>query len=125
MCIFAFQVEYMVHPMTTNMVSGKDTYCMRWLANPSSPTIVILLYYIVLDFCFVKYVLLICWTVNALTVEEVDLSQDVQHWETLSDSEKHFISHVLAFFAASDGIVLENLAARFLNDVQLPEVFCF
>ncbi|MBA0827679.1 hypothetical protein Goarm_012435, partial [Gossypium armourianum] len=54
--------------------------------------------------------------------EEVDLSQDVQHWETLSSSEKHFISHVLAFFAASDGIVLENLAARFLNDVQIPEV---
>ncbi|MBA0647576.1 hypothetical protein Goklo_015421 [Gossypium klotzschianum] len=56
------------------------------------------------------------------TAEEVDLSQDVQHWETLSSSEKHFISHVLAFFAASDGIVLENLAARFLNDVQIPEV---
>ena len=46
----------------------------------------------------------------------------MQHWETLSHSEKHFISHVLAFFAASDGIVLENLAARFLKDVQIPEV---
>lgn len=46
----------------------------------------------------------------------------MQQWEALSDSEKHFISHVLAFFAASDGIVLENLAARFLNDVQIPEV---
>lgn len=46
----------------------------------------------------------------------------MQQWETLSKSEKHFISHVLAFFAASDGIVLENLAARFLNDVQIPEV---
>ncbi|KAL0367612.1 UNVERIFIED_CONTAM: Ribonucleoside-diphosphate reductase small chain A [Sesamum radiatum] len=57
--------------------------------------------------------------------EEVDLSQDVQHWETLSRSEKHFISHVLAFFAASDGIVLENLAARFLNDVQIPEARAF
>ncbi|KDO74838.1 hypothetical protein CISIN_1g0189481mg, partial [Citrus sinensis] len=55
------------------------------------------------------------------TAEEVDLSQDVQHWERLLDSEKHFISHVLAFFAASDGIVLENLAARFLNDIQIPE----
>ncbi|XP_048234981.1 ribonucleoside-diphosphate reductase small chain A isoform X5 [Ricinus communis] len=55
------------------------------------------------------------------TAEEVDLSQDVQQWETLSVSEKHFISHVLAFFAASDGIVLENLAARFLNDIQVPE----
>ncbi|KAI4317735.1 hypothetical protein L6164_025582 [Bauhinia variegata] len=59
------------------------------------------------------------------TAEEVDLSHDVQHWETLSDSEKHFITHVLAFFAASDGIVLENLAARFLNDVQIPEARAF
>lgn len=59
-----------------------------------------------------------------MTAEEVDLSCDVQHWATLSDSEKHFITHVLAFFAASDGIVLENLAARFLNDIQVPEVFC-
>lgn len=57
-----------------------------------------------------------------IAAEEVDLSTDVQQWEALSDSEKHFISHVLAFFAASDGIVLENLAARFLNDVQVPEV---
>lgn len=56
------------------------------------------------------------------TVEEVDLSRDIQHWEALSESEKHFLSHVLAFFAASDGIVLENLAARFLNDVQIQEV---
>ncbi|PIN17363.1 Ribonucleotide reductase, beta subunit [Handroanthus impetiginosus] len=59
------------------------------------------------------------------TAEEVDLSQDVQQWETLSRTEKHFISHVLAFFAASDGIVLENLAARFLNDVQIPEARAF
>ncbi|XP_050216503.1 ribonucleoside-diphosphate reductase small chain A [Mercurialis annua] len=59
------------------------------------------------------------------TAEEVDLSQDVQHWNTLSVSEKHFISHVLAFFAASDGIVLENLAARFLNDIQIPEARAF
>lgn len=47
------------------------------------------------------------------------------HWQNLTDSEKHFISHVLAFFAASDGIVLENLAARFLNDVQIPEARAF
>ncbi|KAJ7954970.1 putative Ribonucleoside-diphosphate reductase small chain [Quillaja saponaria] len=59
------------------------------------------------------------------TAEEVDLSQDVRQWETLSDSEKHFVSHVLAFFAASDGIVLENLAARFLNDIQIPEARAF
>ncbi|KAK7292370.1 hypothetical protein RIF29_08148 [Crotalaria pallida] len=59
------------------------------------------------------------------TVEEVDLSYDVRHWETLSDSEKHFVKHVLAFFAASDGIVLENLAGRFLHDVQIPEARAF
>ncbi|KAI5650609.1 hypothetical protein M9H77_36614 [Catharanthus roseus] len=59
------------------------------------------------------------------TAEEVDLSSDVQQWELLSQSEKHFISHVLAFFAASDGIVLENLAARFLTDVQIPEARAF
>lgn len=52
----------------------------------------------------------------------MDLSQDVQQWDSLSVSEKHFISHMLAFFATSDGIVLENLAARFLTDVQIPEV---
>ena len=61
----------------------------------------------------------------SITVEEVDLSYDVQQWNTLSDSEKHFITHVLAFFAASDGIVLENLAARFLNDVKVAEVNLF
>ncbi|KAL3812719.1 hypothetical protein ACJIZ3_013987 [Penstemon smallii] len=59
------------------------------------------------------------------TVEEVDLSQDMKQWETLSPSEKHFISHVLAFFATSDGIVLENLAVRFLKDIQIPEARAF
>nr|XP_028951463.1 ribonucleoside-diphosphate reductase small chain A-like isoform X2 [Malus domestica] len=59
------------------------------------------------------------------TAEEVDLSHDIQQWDALSDSERHFVSHVLAFFAASDGIVLENLAARFLTDVQIPEARAF
>ncbi|KAK6913864.1 Ribonucleotide reductase small subunit family [Dillenia turbinata] len=59
------------------------------------------------------------------TAEEVDLSQDAYLWASLSDSERHFISHVLAFFAASDGIVLENLAARFLNDVKIAEARAF
>merc|ERR1719218_466455 len=49
------------------------------------------------------------------TAEEIDLSQDTKDWETLTESEQHFIKHVLAFFAASDGIVLENLAAQFTN----------
>jgi len=49
------------------------------------------------------------------TAEEVDLSEDTQHWQALTCDEKHFITHVLAFFAASDGIVLENLAGRFMK----------
>jgi len=55
----------------------------------------------------------------------VDLSSDMKHWESLNDGEKHFISHVLAFFAASDGIVLENLAGNFMNEVQVPEARAF
>ena len=58
-------------------------------------------------------------------VEEVDLSKDGPHWEKLTKDEKHFISHVLAFFAASDGIVNENLATRFMKEVQVPEARCF
>ncbi|KAK1868666.1 hypothetical protein I4F81_011150 [Pyropia yezoensis] len=59
------------------------------------------------------------------TAEEIDLSHDLQHWDGLSDPERHFIKHVLAFFASSDGIVLENLLSRFSADVQLPEARCF
>ena len=59
------------------------------------------------------------------TAEEVDLSDDRKHWEKLTDDEKHFITHVLAFFAASDGIVLENLALRFTAEVQIPEARAF
>jgi ribonucleoside-diphosphate reductase subunit M2 len=55
------------------------------------------------------------------TVEEVDLSRDLPHWEALKPDERHFIKHVLAFFAASDGIVNENLAERFLSEVQITE----
>jgi len=57
--------------------------------------------------------------------EEVDLSKDLVHWETLNGDEKHFISMVLAFFAASDGIVLENIGTRFMNEVQLAEARAF
>lgn len=53
--------------------------------------------------------------------EEIDLSQDLTHWKKLDDNERHFIKMILAFFAASDGIVLENLGMRFLSEVQLPE----
>ena len=53
--------------------------------------------------------------------EEIDFSKDQKHWESLNDDEKFFIKTILAFFAASDGIVLENLGMRFLSEVQLPE----
>jgi len=59
------------------------------------------------------------------TAEEIDLSQDQKDWENLNDGERHFISHVLAFFAASDGIVNENLAVNFMQEVQSPEARCF
>ncbi|GAB4126930.1 MAG: ribonucleotide-diphosphate reductase subunit beta [Raineya sp.] len=59
------------------------------------------------------------------TAEEIDLSQDTKDWENLNENERHFISHVLAFFAASDGIVNENLALNFINEVQVAEAKCF
>ena len=60
------------------------------------------------------------------TAEEIDLAQDLTDWnEKLNDDEKHYIKNVLAFFAASDGIVNENLAENFLKEVQFPEAKCF
>jgi len=59
------------------------------------------------------------------TAEEIDLSSDTRDWENLNNGERHFIAHVLAFFAASDGIVNENLAVNFMSEVQLPEARCF
>lgn len=60
------------------------------------------------------------------TAEEVDLSPDINDWQNkLNDEERYFISHILAFFAASDGIVNENLAINFLQEVQYPEARCF
>jgi ribonucleotide reductase beta subunit family protein with ferritin-like domain len=60
------------------------------------------------------------------TAEEIDLETDVKHWEfRLNDDERFFVSHVLAFFAASDGIVNENLATRFMKDIQWPEARMF
>ena len=60
------------------------------------------------------------------TAEEIDLSSDIADWDNkLNDNERHFIKHVLAFFAASDGIVNENLAINFLNEVQYPEARFF
>jgi ribonucleoside-diphosphate reductase subunit M2 len=59
------------------------------------------------------------------TAEEIDLCQDLKDWENLASGEQHFIKHVLAFFAASDGIVLENLAGHFSVEVQIPEARAF
>merc|ERR1712060_1028009 len=59
------------------------------------------------------------------TAEEIDLAQDAKDWDTLSDGERFFVTHVLAFFAASDGIVLENLGARFSTEIQIPEARAF
>jgi ribonucleoside-diphosphate reductase subunit M2 len=57
--------------------------------------------------------------------EEIDLSKDLSHWNALNEDERYFISMILAFFAASDGIVLENLAQRFMSDVQISEARAF
>lgn len=57
--------------------------------------------------------------------EEVDLSKDMIHWQKLNDDERYFIKHILAFFAASDGIVLENLGMRFMSEVQVSEIRAF
>lgn len=59
------------------------------------------------------------------TAEEIDLAADTKDWQNLTKNEKHFISHVLAFFAASDGIVNENLAMNFSSEVQYTEARCF
>lgn len=59
------------------------------------------------------------------TVEEVDLGEDIDHLKKLNDNELHFIKHILAFFAQSDGIVNENLCMRFYNDVDMPEAKSF
>jgi ribonucleoside-diphosphate reductase subunit M2 len=59
------------------------------------------------------------------TVEEIDLSKDRDDFDALSPQERHFVKHVLAFFAGADGIVNENLAARFMRDITIPEARSF
>ncbi|KAL9179559.1 hypothetical protein ACHAXT_008849 [Thalassiosira profunda] len=59
------------------------------------------------------------------TAEEIDLASDLKDWEGLTNNERHFVSHVLAFFAASDGIVNENLSGNFATEVQSAEARCF
>jgi len=59
------------------------------------------------------------------TAEEIDLASDMKDWENMSDNERYFVSHILAFFAASDGIVNENLAQNFATEIQAAEARCF
>ena len=59
------------------------------------------------------------------TAEEIDLGKDLVDWPKLKPEEQHFIKNILAFFAGSDGIVLENLGVRFMNEIQIPEAKCF
>lgn len=59
------------------------------------------------------------------TAEEIDLASDLKDWENMTHNERHFVSHILAFFAASDGIVNENLAANFATEIQSAEARCF
>merc|ERR1719321_2249567 len=59
------------------------------------------------------------------TAEEIDLSQDGKDWEGLTAPEQHFVKHVLAFFAASDGIVNENIGSQFSTEIQIPEARAF
>ena len=60
------------------------------------------------------------WTAN-----EIDLSKDISDWEKLNNDEKHFIKNIMGFFAGSDGIIMENLACRFMNEIQIPEARAF
>jgi ribonucleoside-diphosphate reductase beta chain len=59
------------------------------------------------------------------TASEIDLSKDITDWEKLNEDEKHFIKNIIGFFAGSDGIIMENLACRFMNEVQIPEARAF
>tara|TARA_Y100000991_G_C21961511_1_gene344718 strand:- start:514 stop:1491 length:978 start_codon:yes stop_codon:yes gene_type:complete len=59
------------------------------------------------------------------TAQEIDLSKDRKDWNNLTENEKYFIKNILAFFAGSDGIVLENLGSRFMSEIQIPEAKCF
>ena len=59
------------------------------------------------------------------TAEEIDLSHDQKDWDNMAEGERQFVKHVRAFFAASDGIVNENLAVNFIREVQIPEARCF
>ena len=59
------------------------------------------------------------------TAEEIDFSKDNNDWDKLNDNEKFFLKNIIAFFAGSDGIVLENLVTNFCSEIQLAEARCF
>jgi len=59
------------------------------------------------------------------TTHEIDLSKDIDDWEKLTDNEKYFIKNIIGFFAGSDGIIMENLACRFMDEIQIPEARAF
>jgi ribonucleotide reductase beta subunit family protein with ferritin-like domain len=60
------------------------------------------------------------WTAN-----EIDLSKDINDWQKLNNEEQHFIKNIIGFFAGSDGIIMENLSCRFMNEIQIPEARAF
>jgi len=59
------------------------------------------------------------------TTQEIDLTKDIDDWEKLTNDEKNFIKNIIGFFAGSDGIIMENLAARFMDEIQIPEARAF
>ena len=59
------------------------------------------------------------------TVSEIDLAKDLNDWEKLNENEQYFIKNIIGFFAGSDGIIMENLATRFLKEIQIPEARAF
>jgi ribonucleoside-diphosphate reductase subunit M2 len=86
--------------------------------NPNRFTVFPLKYHNLWD--FYKKAQMTIWT-----AEEIDLNKDLDDWKTLSSDEQHFIKYVLAFFAASDGIVFENISINFAREIQIPEARCF
>lgn len=101
----------------------QNTYLLIRLTEPSfSKNVNIVKHVIFQQCCEILYYFII---VIGTSITQIYCTQDLSDWETLKDSERHFIKHVLAFFAASDGIVNENLVERFSQEVQVTEARCF
>lgn len=109
--------RFVLFPIQDNEVGGTCNLPKCYLHTlPNLP-----LYVFVLEIWVMYKKALACFW----TTEEIDLSSDLKDWEGLADNERHFVSHVLAFFAASDGIVNENLSSNFATEVQSPEARFF